>query len=185
MLKKLVFVGALLLISSAVYAAKPDTGGYDSSKVDWEEWDGNANIKAESWNWPAEYKYQAVCKIPVKMDIGFWIRVVGCKDCVLKLHQDAIRKYSGSLDLQIQCNVNIQLAVDFTKNAGMPTINKDWCTVTPSTLDPTGGTVVISLGVKDVDLKGFSGQQVGTCIEIGSVVLKVRPNVAPQLAGAC
>jgi hypothetical protein len=184
MLKKLVFMGALLLISSAVYAAKPDGGGYDSAKVDWEEWDGNASIKAESWNWPAEYKYQAVCKIPVKMDIGFWIRVVGCKDCELKLHQDAIRKYSGSIDLQIVCNVNIQLAADWVKASGMPTINKDWCTVTPSSLDAPGGTVTVSLGLKDVDLSGFQSGQVGTGIEVGSVILKVRPNVTPALAGA-
>ncbi len=185
MLKKMVFIGALLLISGAVYAAKPDDGGWDSSKVDWESWDGNANIKAESWNWPAEYKYQAVCKIPVKMDIGFWIRVVGCNDAVLKLHQDAIRKYSGSIDLQIVCNVNIQLAVDWSKKSGMPTINKDWCTITPSSLDAPGGTVTVSLGLKDVDLGGFTSGQVGTCIEVGAVTIKVRPNVAPVLAGAC
>ncbi len=183
MLKKLVFIGALLLLSGAVYAAKPD-GGWDSSKVDWEEWDGNANIKAESWNWPAEYKYQAVCKIPVKMDIGFWVRVKGCNDLVLKLHQDAIRKYSGSIEVGIECNVSIQLKVDWTKASGMPTINKDFLTITPSTLDPTGGTVVISLGLKDVDLKGFTGSQVGTAIEVGSVTISVRPNVTPQLAGA-
>jgi len=183
MLKKIVFIGAVLFISGTVYAAQPDLSGNGSS-VDWEEWDGNANIKAESWNWPAEYKYQAICKIPVKMDIGFWIRVVGCKDCVLKLHQDAIRKYSGNLDLQIQCNVNIQLAVEWTKKAGMPTINRDWCTVTPSSLDAPGGTVSISLGLKDVDLSGFQTGQVGTNIEVGSVTLKVRPNVTPMLAGA-
>jgi len=184
MLKKMVFIGAVLLISGAAFAAKP-TGGYDSSKVDWEEWDGNANMKAESWNWPAEYKYQRICEIPVKMDIGFWIRVVGCKDVVLKLHQDAIRKYSGSIDLQIVCNVNIQLSADFSKASGMPTINKDWCSVTPSTLDAPGGTVTISLGLKDVDLAGFQSGQVGTCIQVGVVTLSVRPNVAPQLAGAC
>jgi hypothetical protein len=182
MFKKLVFVGALLLVSSAVYAAKP-TSGIDST-VDWEEWDGNANIKAESYNWPAEYKYQAICKIPVKMDIGFWIRVVGAKDLVLKLHQDAISKYSGSLDVTIQCNVNIQLAVEWTKAAGMPTINQDWCTVTPSSLDAPGGTVTVSLGLKDVDLSGFQSGQVGTNVEVGSVTLKVRPNVSPMLAGA-
>lgn len=184
MLKKLVFVGALLLFSGAVYAAKPGSG-YDTAKVDWEEWDGNANMKAESWNWPAEYKYQTIVTIPVKMDIGFWVRVKAHKDLVLKLHQDAIRKYSGSLEVAIECNVSIQLKLDFVKAAGMPNIEKDWATVTPSVLDPTGGTVVISLGVKNVDLKGFSGQQVGTNIEIGYVTLQVRPNVTPQLAGAC
>jgi hypothetical protein len=184
MLKKMVFIGAVLLVSSMTYAAQPDLSG-NGPNVDWEEWDGNANIKAESWNWPAEFKYQALCKIPVKMDIGFWIRVVGCKDAVLKLHQDAIRKYSGSIDLQVLCNVNIQLKASWSKKSGMPTINQDFLNVTPSDLDAPGGTVTVALGLKDVDLSGFNSGQVGTCIEVGSVTISVRPRVAPALCGGC
>ncbi len=182
MLKKLVFVGALLLITSASYAALP-TSGFEQGKVDVEEWDGNNNIKGESWNWPAEYKYQAVCVIPVKMDIGFWVRIVGCKDCVLRLRQDSIRKYSGTVTLTVKCNVSIDLAVDFTKLEGMP-VSKDYCTINPTSLQPTGGDVTVSLGLKDVDLAGFKSEAVGTLIQVGSVTIKVRPNVAPQLAGA-
>jgi len=182
MLKKLVFIGALLLITNASYAALP-TSGFDSSRVHVEEWDGNANIKSESWNWPAEYKYQAVCRIPVKMDVGFWVRIVGCKDHVLKLRQDSIRKYSGTITVTVQCNVSIDLAVEFTKLSGMP-VSTDFVNINPTSLQPTGGDVTISLGLKDVDLAGFQSSAVGTMIEVGGVTIKVRPNVAPQLAGA-
>ncbi len=183
MLKKMLLVGALLLVTSASYAAMPN-GGYDSSKVDVEEWDGHNNIKAESWNWPAEYKYQAVCRIPVKMDVGFWVRVKGCKDAVLKLHQDSIRKYSGTITLSVQCNVAIDLAVDWSANSGMP-VSKDYANINPPNLSAPGGDVTVSLGLKDVDLSAFKSEAVGTCIEVGSVTIKVRPAVAPQLAGAC
>ncbi len=149
-----------------------------------EEWDGHNNIKGESWNWPAEYKYQPVCVIPVKMDVGFWVRVKGCKDAVLKLHQDQIRKYSGEITLTIQCNVSIDLKVDFAKLSGMP-FNTDFAKITPSHLDPTGGDVVVSVGLKDVDMAGWKAEQVGTCIQVGNVTISVRPSVAPQLAGAC
>ncbi|MCL5282022.1 MAG: hypothetical protein M1376_19180 [Planctomycetes bacterium] len=182
MLKKFVFVSAVLLIASASYAALPPSSSYNG--VDVEEWDGNNNIKGESWSWPAEYKFQPVCVIPVKMDVGFWVRVVGCKDAVIKLHQDAIRKYSGEVTLTIKCNVAIDLAVDFAKLDGMP-VNKDWCKITPSSLQPTGGDVVVSVGLKDVDMGGWKAEQVGTCIQVGNVTIKVRPAVAPQLAGGC
>jgi hypothetical protein len=183
MLKKMLFVGAVLFIASASYAAMPN-GGYDADKVHVEEWDGHNNIKSESWNWPAEYKYQAVCRIPVKMDVGFWVRVVGCKDAVLKLHQDSIRKYSGTITLTVKCNVVIDLAVDWAANSGMP-VSKDYANINPTSLSAPGGDVTVSLGLKDVDLAGFQSSAVGTCIEVGSVTIKVRPAVAPQLAGAC
>jgi hypothetical protein len=178
MLKKLVFVGALLLITSASYAAVPTSG---FTGVDVEEWDGNANIKGESWSWPAEYKYMPVCVIPVKMDVGFWIRVLGCKDCVIKLHQDAIRTYSGNTTLTIQCNVNIQLKVSFSKNSGMPAMDNS-TSITPSSLAAPGGDVVVALTLSNVDIAGFK-TGIGTTIEVGKVTITVRPDVVPTLAG--
>jgi hypothetical protein len=180
MLKKLVFVSALLFVTSASYAALPPSGSWTG--VDVEEWDGHNNIKGESWSWPAEYKFQPVCVIPVKMDVGFWVRVRGCKDCVIRLKQTQIRRYSGEVTLTIQCNVSIDLAVEFSKLSGMP-VNTDFVRITPSSLAAPGGDVVVSVGLKDVDMAGWQSEQVGTLVHVGNVTIKVRPNVAPQLAG--
>jgi len=180
MLKKLVFVSALLFVTSASYAALPPSGSWTG--VDVEEWDGNNNIKGESWSWPAEYKFQPVCVIPVKMDVGFWVRVKGCKDCSIRLRQNAIRKYSGEITLTIECNVSIDLAVEFAKLTDMP-VSTDFCKVTPSNLAAPGGDVVVSVGLKDVNMAGWQSAQVGTLVHVGNVTLKVRPSVAPQLAG--
>jgi hypothetical protein len=181
MLKKSIFVGALLLVTSASYAALPPSGSFIG--VDVEEWDGNANIKGEASSWPAEFKFQPVCVIPVKMDVGFWIRVVDCKNAVIRLRQNEIRKYSGEVTLTIQCNVSIDLAVEFAKLPGMP-VSTDFARITPSNLAAPGGEVVVSVGLKDVDLAGFLAEAVGNLIQVGNVTLKVRPNVAPVLAGA-
>ncbi len=181
MLKKLVFVGIVLFLASASYAALPPSGSFTG--VDVEEWDGNANIKGEAFSWPAEFKFQPVCVIPVQMDVGFWIRIVDCKNAVIRLHQDAIRKYSGAVTLTVQCNVSIDLAVEFAKLPGMP-VSTDFAKITPSHLDPTGGDVVVSVGLKDVDLAGFRAEAVGNLIQVGNVTIKVRPSVAPRLAGA-
>jgi hypothetical protein len=183
MLKKSVFVLAIALLSVGAYARDYVTP--TGSTVDWEYDGATSERKAESYNWPAAYLMQDICVIPVKMDVGFWIKVNGCKDLVMKLSQVEIHKYSGTLDISIVCNVNIKLEASFTKGTGMPSMGTDFCTVTPSTLDAPGGTVVLALKIKDVDLAGFTSAQVGTCIQIGTVTLKVRPNVNPQLAGGC
>ncbi len=179
MLKKmLVVIGAMLVLSSASYAAMPPAGSY--SGVDVEQWDGNNNIKGESWSWPAEYKFQPVCVIPVKMDIGFWVRIEGCKDCVIKMKQNAIRKYSGSIDLNVKCNVKIDLAVDFA--SVVDGINDAGASITPNQLDVPGGTVTVSAWVNNFDIANSAKLQVGTMIKVGEVTIKVRPAVAPQLA---
>ena len=182
MLKKMVFVAALLLVTGAVYAAKPGSG-IDTSKVDWEEWDGNANIKSEVWKWPAEYKFQAVCAIPVKMDVGFWIRVVGCKDLVMKLQQVEIRKYQGQIaDIEVKTNVNIQLKADFSLVSGFPGA-VDYKSVSPEFLDAPGGKITVKAGIKDVDLSKLT--PTADCIDVGTLIISVRPNVTPTLAGGC
>lgn len=180
MLKKAVFVAAMLLITGAVYAAQP--GGVNGN-VSWEEWDNNANIKAEVYNWPATYDYQPIIAIPVKMDVGFWIRIDGYKDLVMKLRQVAIRKYQGSITgVNVHCNVDIQLAVDFSLVSGFPGA-VDYKTVTPSTLAAPGGTITLSAGIKDVNLQNLT--PTGDCIDVGTLTLKVRPNITPTLPGGC
>jgi hypothetical protein len=179
MLGKSVFVGALLLVTSASYAALPPSGSFTG--VDVEEWDGNANIKGEAWSWPAEYKFQTVCVIPVKMDIGFWVRVEKCKDCLIKLKQVAIRKYSGSIDINVQCNVRIDLAVEFAALPNIP-IADYGASVTPNQLEVPGGTITVTAWVNNFDITQSANLKVGTMIQVGNVTLKVRPAVAPQLA---
>jgi hypothetical protein len=180
-MKKALFIVAIALLSVGAYAREYVTPS--GSTVDWEYDGANSERKAESWNWPASYNSQEICVIPVRMDVGFWIKVNGCKDLKLDLKQVEIHKYQGQVDVSIVTNVNIKLSASWSKASGMPTMNQDYLSVTPSTLDAPGGTVTIKLGLKDVDLSGLAG---GTnCLQVGTVTLKVTPNVTPQLAGGC
>jgi hypothetical protein len=182
MLKKSLFVVAVILLAGAGYAKDYVTP--TSSTVDW-AYDGtNSEVKAESYNWPATYEAQDLCVIPVKMDVGYWIKVNNAKDLVLKLKQVEIHKYSGSVDVSLVCNVNIQLSVSWSKDANVNLGNySSSATVTPSTLDAPGGTVTVGLTLSSVDLSNLQGGQ--NCLQVGTVTLKVRPNVTPQLAGGC
>jgi hypothetical protein len=179
MLKKTVFVMTVALLTVGAYGRDFVTPAGDT--VDW-EYDGNhSERKAESWNWPATYDYKDICTIPVRMDIGFWIKIVDCKDKKLDLKQVSIHKYSGSVDVAIVCNVNIKLSVSYSQSADIGGSGDP--SVSPSSLDAPGGTVTISLTRSDVDLSKVAGGS--NCVQIGTVTLKVRPNVKPILAGCC
>ena len=181
MLKISLYVVTVFLLAGASNARDYVTP--TGSTVDWEYDGSNSEVKSESYNWPATYTPQDVCVIPVRMDVGFWIKVNNASNLKLDLKQVEIHKYQGQVDVSIVCNVSIKLSAEWTKASGMPTMNQDYLTVTPSTLDAPGGTATIKLGLKDVDLSGMQGGQ--NCVQVGTVTLKVAPNVTPQLAGGC
>lgn len=178
-MKKVVFIVAIAMLSVGAYAR--DFVTPQGSTVDWEYDGATSERKAESYNWPAEYKYQDICAIPVRMDVGFWIKVSGCKDKRLNLKQVSIHQYSGSVDVSISCNVNIELATYYTGKVDVGGWSES--SVSPSTLNSPGGTATISVALHDVDLSKLAG---GTnCLEVGTVTLQVRPNVTPTLKGGC
>jgi len=181
-MKKVVFIVAVALLSVGAYARDYVTP--EGSTVDWEYDGATSERKAESYNWPAQYIDQPVCVIPVRMDVGFWIKVNGCKDLRLNLKQVEIHKYSGSVDVSINCNVNIALSVSWSKDSNVNLGGYgSSVSVTPSTLNAPGGTVTISLTLSSVDLSNLQGGQ--NCLQVGTVTLKVRPNVTPCLCGGC
>jgi len=203
MLKKSVFVVALVAMMVPATFGRDylhadgtwngtSTTVSDQPQVNWEYDGANSERKAESWNWPATYDYQDVCVIPVRMDVGFWIKVNGCKDLKLDLKQVSIHKYSGSVDVSLTTNVNIKLSVSWSKASDIDLGGYgNSVSVNPSTLDAPGGTVTISLTLSDVNLqsivqgstRGVAGGQ--NCVQVGTVTLKVRPNMSPVLAGGC
>ena len=193
MLKKSLFVVAVLaMLVPATYARdylnSSGTWSGDSTTltnqpaVNWEYDGATSERKAESWNWPATYTAQDICVIPVKMDVGFWIKVNGCKDLVLKLKQVEIHKYAGTVDCTIVCNVNIKLSVSWSKDANVNLGGySSSASVTPSSLAAPGGTATISLTLSSVDLSNLAG---GTnCLQVGTITLRVVPDVTPVLAG--
>ena len=97
--------------------------------------------------------------------------------------RDYVTPEGSTVDIAIQCNVNIQLSVSWSKASGIDLGGYGHSeSVSPSTLDAPGGTVTISLTLKDVNLANLTG---GTnCLQVGTVTLRVRPNLKPQLAGA-
>jgi len=184
-MKKLLFavaVVAMLIPASYARDIMKDANG-NPLNPDWEYDGSNSERKAESWNWPASYNSVDICAIPVRMDVGFWIKVNSCKDLKIDLRQVSIHSYQGQVDVSFVCNVNIKIGARFDKASGMPGMDVDYLNVTPSALSAPGGTVTVKLGLKDVDLSAMTGGV--NCLQVGTVTLTVKPDVTPCLCGGC
>jgi hypothetical protein len=188
MLKKIAFVAAMLLMVGSSYAGVTKPDGYLLTGIDWETNGTYSETKAEPWNWPAEYKWQAILAIPVKLDVGYWIRIDRATDLTMKLRQVSIHEYAGKIEnVQVTTNVNIELAAEYVMDRNSDGTNKFdlggfwWeAPITPSTLDAPGGKITIELKFHDVSLKNLTPSK--DMIKIGVLIIKVRPNLAPVLA---
>jgi len=209
MLKKMLVVAAILLMAGTVFGAYnpnkfgnlpsqtiPDPAdpnvtipnpayealyGTDRS-VDWESDGNNLQRKGESWNWPATYDFVPITEVNVRMDVGFWIRVTNCStNRNIDLKQRQIRMYGGQITCSAYTNVATEWKADFKKKSGIDLGGYSHkAAVDPSTFDaaPGGKTITIKLRLNDVDLKNLPAGQ--NCLNIGTVVVSVRPTVRPN-----
>jgi hypothetical protein len=214
MLKKMVIVAAILAMTGTVFGAWsankfstsvpqqmiPDANGvmqpnpayadFDKANygtdrtVDWESDGNNIQRKGESWNWPASYDFIPICDIRVQMDVGFWIKITGCKDNIIKLKQRMINQYGGQTTCKVYTNVDTEWKATFIKKDTID-FGGDWdksAAVDPSTLPNTKGAekvITIKLKIWSVDLKNLPA---GTnCLDVGVVRVQVRPTVRPNV----
>jgi len=188
MLKKVLFVVGVLMMATPAFASwtivhgafNPEAITSDRS-VDWERDGDNIQRKAETWNWPASYDAIPICILNVRMEVGFWIRLDGCRNKNIDLKQVQIDKYQGRITCTAKANVATVWSAEFTKNDGIDlSYGVDYCLVDPSSLPgPTTGTpIVVKLGLKDVNLQNLTPSN--SCWVIGKVTVKVKPDVRPN-----
>jgi len=205
-MKKLLFVVAVLalvapasfgrvyLLNNGTWSSNTPVLGDPNLKAtnpDWEFDSNNSERKAESWSWPTTYSMVDVCVIPVKMDVGFWIKVNNCSTLVLNLKQRDIHSYTGSLTVGIVTNTNLSLSVSWAKlstvNLGSYSHSES---VSPSTVNATSGNtanVTLTETLTSVDLSNMtvSSATGGNCVQVGTITLRVAPNFTPVLNGGC
>jgi hypothetical protein len=159
-----------------------------ASNPDREIDDSNFEIKAESYNWPASYDYVTAATITVRMEVGFWIKLA-TKDKVLNLKQVEIHSYAGNVTIPVSNNVNISIQASFAKKTYTPALVFDVETLDlngtgdTTTINAPGGNLKITMKIKNVDLSLNASLVAGTCQEIGTLTLKVKPLVKPNVTG--
>jgi hypothetical protein len=196
-MKKVILAVALVaLMVPATFAGTTYLGnvGGNNGSVDQEITDGGNStgpfeVKGENYNWPASYDFVDAATLRVRMEVGFWIKL-NTKDLWLTLKQTEIHKYAGEVSVSVETNVNIEVKAVWNKASGMPTMDVDSLKLNDggdtTTVNAPGASVKVYLKLKNVDVKNFNvDTQVGKCIQIGTITLRVRPLVRPSISGAC
>lgn len=189
MLKKMVFVMLVALMVAPAFGwdrvlPPIDVNNIRSDQtVDWEKDGNHRQRKAETWNWPATYDEVPICDMKVQMDVGFWIKLTDCSNQVIKVKQTFINEYYGEAKCKAWTNVATKWSASFAKfdNVDLGGYNKE-AKVTPSSFAaaPKGQELVISLKLWDVSLANIVPNQSSRCTDIGTVTIKVRPDVKPN-----
>ena len=142
--------------------------------------------------WPFDYKWLEICKIPVKMKVGMFVRVIDCDDKKIVLVQkDCKGEAVGKGDLDWPCYygcVKVKIIANFKaeirgKLVGLsssvfPDSGNIGYTMTPSTIEPTVETEV-EICVKAWKVKiekmvhGVNDEEV----TIGEMSIQARPAV--------
>jgi hypothetical protein len=165
----------------AVYSFSPDQDDDLAIKVD-----GKATVR-----WPFEYKYLEICKIPVKMKIGMYIRVKDCDKSTTKIilvqkdcdDAETVGKaakdwpcYYGCVSIQILSNFNAQIRGQFVDRSDVINGDKYGVSVTPNTIVGDGNYHSVDICVKTW-LTKIEKAAAGDEVTVGNVSVQARPEV--------
>jgi len=133
-------------------------------------------IKLNSW--PTTYVPTTLTKIPVVMDIGYWVYIADQQNLKIKLVQTSAagagkHTYEGNTDVKIQCNFDLKLSTSIAGNGAIAGDFASW--VTPDTVSTGGGTVKVYAKLTNANL-GTSGLSAGMKdVQVATVTVKVAP----------
>jgi len=134
---------------------------------------GDVSFKSHGFSWTKVYTPLEIegVSIPVKMDIGYWIKIPNEQNLEIKMEQDSIYKYSGCTTMQVLCNFNLTLSCEITSR-GVVGGNYS-CSVSPADIDSPGGTTSVCAELKDAVL----GDQPGgtTNVTVADIKIFVIP----------
>lgn len=118
---------------------------------------GDVSFKSHGFSWTKVYTPLEVSgvSIPVKMDIGYWIKIKNEQNLEIKMEQDSIYKYSGCTTMTLDCNFNLTLSCEITS------------------LGVVGGTYSCSVSPADID--AGAGKTTQVCAELKNADLGAQP----------
>ena len=159
----------------------PDTDGDVTNVL------GGGQIKVNLENvqlgWPVEYKALALCIIPVKMHVGYFVEVEECHKRKIKLVQVEcadIGKGSGDWPCYLDCE-NVKIRANFAAKLGLSKsassdVLKDWSAYYKDgdTVDASGSWNTVTVCVKAWKARLYKNTP-GTEIEVGTVTITIKP----------
>jgi len=155
MLKKTLFVVAAVAMLGSVALA------------------GDTHFKSHGFSWTKVYTPLEVSgvSIPVKMDIGYWIKIPGETNLEIKMDQVSIYKYSGCTTMNVLCNFNLTLSVEIVPTGSVG--GSYSASISPADIDSPGGSTQVCAELKDAVLSEQPGGQ--NNVTVANIKLYVIP----------
>jgi hypothetical protein len=163
----------------SVYTFSPDQDKDLAIKVD-----GSKKVF-----WPFDYKWLEICKIPVKMKIGMYIRVEDCLDKKVVLEQkdckdaETVNKgegdwpcYWGCVTLNIKANFNAEIRGRLVENTSVINGDKWSVSANPDNIAGDGNYHAVDLCVKTWQTK-IEKAGAGDDINVAKLSIQARPKV--------
>lgn len=182
MLKKCLFAIAV----TALLAATVQAGEVKGDGVDW-----NCGIwayKGHPYPWPVEWKKVEICRIPIFMEVGFWVEIKGCEDAEILLEQrdckevgrddDDFPCYKGCTDIELRTNFDAVVDGD-VKHDEIEMSHKDYFNGTGDLDIPGDGNwheIEVCVVAYEVELWDFH-PAAGTEEEIGYIKVRIKPSM--------
>jgi len=139
--------------------------------------------------WPFDYKYLTICKIPVKMKIGMYIRVDECDDKKVVLVQkdcedaETVGKgpkdwpcYYGCVTVNILANFNAQIRGDLQDRSSVINGDKWSVSASPNTIAGDGNYHPVDLCIKTWQAK-IEKAAAGDEVNVANLAVQARPAV--------
>ena len=202
--KTLIAIAVMAFVASVASAALVPLAGYDPFKVyPFDEASDDDSLKVDgkaTVRWPYEFKFLDVCRIPVYMEIGMYIRVKDCDDKKIVVKQvdcaDIRAKYGtkiGATDYHCYegCVKNIEVVSNFAavldaefrvlrdaegnvKDGGKVIDQADGA-VTPNEIPASTPTNVdVCVYMWKTNLENFAA---GDEVRVGDVFIQAKPKV--------
>jgi hypothetical protein len=127
-------------------------------------------IKTHSW--PCTLTPLELTQIPVKMDVGYWVKVTN-QNASITLAQESIHVYSGCTDIKVKTNTAVTLSVSITKSGNVGGNYSAWIDGAASIPAMLESTVKVCAKITDADLSGVAGGTTG--VQVASVKVMVVP----------
>jgi hypothetical protein len=141
--------------------------------------------------WPFDYKFLEICRIPIEMKVGMFIRVKDCddkkivltqKDCedqVINKDSDDWPCYFGCVEVDISANFDAELDTKLYYENGdiEDAIDDNWSSsIDPDTIAGDGDRHTVEICVKAWKVK-LEDIPYGDSVDIGEVAILARPEV--------
>lgn len=182
MLKKCLFAIAVTALLAVMVQAGVATDPYGSCDDTWV-------YKGHPYPWPVEYKKIEICRIPIWMEVGFWVEIRDCENAEILLVQveckDVNRDddnwpcYTGCADIAIRTNFEASIDGDVSHSGWDMSHKEKFNGKEPLVIAGDGDWHEIEACVIAYNFKLWKETAGGVKEEIGYLKVRIKPTGDP------